>query len=417
MKIRTADAVSLRLSDVRRTVSAESLLFHIGLVLFVIQTYIFHSEYEQYLGASVSKSMRMLCLAIFLLKVLLAERSLPLRLLSTTAAVGAFVMVIQQMAGAGINLLMLIMLLLAARDIPYRSITRTMFWSCLVCMLAVLIGYKEGLFYRVAMLEEVRTREYLGFTYVTFGPIYFLNIVFCGLYTYTGRPREDNEGDPDVQPLVTWILLAVLFVWNYWFFKQTDTKLIFLVGLLFLVLYTAEIKMGISIFRNNRFTRFMAAAIFPALAVLIVGVSSCFRPNYPFWEALDDLSHNRIGLNYQGLTQYGIKPFGQVIVTNTDSLKGDYFYIDSGYVKALLNYGLFMTILILGLYAVMYVAAIRERDVVLCIWFFCLACYAVINNNIISPVENAGVLALWYCLRLRQWTRDKREQQRNSLEQ
>ncbi len=417
MRIRSRQAAPLRLADAPASVSAESLLFHLGLVLFVMQTYIFHSEYEAYLGAAVSKSMRMLCLGIFLLKVLLAERSLSLRLISVTAAVGAFIMLIQQMAGAGINLLMLVMLLLAAKDIPYRSLCRTMFWSCLFCMLAVLIGYRQGLFYRVAMLEEARTREYLGFTYVTFGPIYFLNILFCGLYAYTGYPRAENEGIADVQPAVTWFLLCAMMVWNLWFYRQTDTTLIFLVGAMFLGLYFLEIKLRISIFRNNRLTRFLAAAIFPALCLFIVVLSSCFRPGHPFWEALDDLSHNRIGLNYKGLTDYGVKLLGQVIKQNTDTLKGDYFYIDSGYVKALLNYGLILTILILAVYSFMFTAAIAGRDIVLCIWFFCLACYAVINNNIISPVENAGILAFWYCLRLRSSSRARKRKTRQPIEQ
>lgn len=409
IKIRKPDRIPVRIAQDAGMISLEELVFYAAMILYVIQTYIFHSEFEHVLGASVSKTLRMLCLFVCLAKILLAETNIAIRLVAVAGALGGFIMVIQKQADAGINLLMLVMLLLAAKDIPFRRLCKVMFWSCLACMLAVLAGFYEGTLYQPPMLEyQTRVREYLGFTYVSFGPIYFLNLLFCGLYAYTGRPTKENGGRCDEMPVRTWFILIGAAAWNYWFYKETDTTLIFLVGMLFILLYIVEIKLEIDFFRDNRFIRFLAAVVFPLLALFIYEVSVHFVPGNAFWERIDDLSHNRVGLNYEGLQKYGVHLFGQVIKQNTNTAKGEYFYIDSGYMKALLNYGFILFCVILLLYSVMFFAAVAERDIVLCMWLLCIACYAVINNNIISPVENASILAFWYCLDLLKWDREKK---------
>ena len=119
------------------------------------------------------------------------------------------------------------------------------------------------------------------------------------------------------------------------------------------------------------------------------------------------MTHNRISLAYKGITKYGVHLFGVQIVENTDSSKGTYFYIDSGYIKNLLNYGLIVLILILIYYSIILYAAIIERDKVLAIWLICIAVYSMFNNLLLSPTENGSMLAIWYALDLIRWHRQK----------
>ena len=77
-----------------------------------------------------------------------------------------------------------------------------------------------------------------------------------------------------------------------------------------------------------------------------------------------------------------------------------YFYIDSGYMKALLSYGIIFTALLLLVYMLIFRAAIRIGDRVLCIWIFCIALYSVFNNLLTSPLSNCSFLGIWYAVRM-----------------
>ena len=92
---------------------------------------------------------------------------------------------------------------------------------------------------------------------------------------------------------------------------------------------------------------------------------------------------------------------------NTDTTQGDYFYVDSGFMKNLINYGLIVFILILILYSVMLYAAIIEHDKLLTIWLICVAVYSVFNNLLLSPMENGSLFAIWHAIDLIKWHKQK----------
>ena len=159
--------------------------------------------------------------------------------------------------------------------------------------------------------------------------------------------------------------------------------------------------------RNSRLNRVLAVLLFPVTAVLSYWLCLEYGKKKPLIKMLDQMTHNRISLAYKGITRYGVHLFGIQIVENTDSTKGSYFYIDSGYIKNLLNYGLIVLIMILVYYSVILYAAIIERDKVLAIWLICIAVYSMFNNLLLSPAENGSLLAIWYALDLIKWHRQK----------
>jgi hypothetical protein len=151
----------------------------------------------------------------------------------------------------------------------------------------------------------------------------------------------------------------------------------------------------------------IAISLFPALALFNYIVAKNYNKKVAIMKKIDDLIHFRISLPNQALKKYGVHLLGTQIVENTDSTQGDYFYIDSGYIKNLINNGLIVLLLILAVYSVMLYAAILEHDKLLTIWLICVAAYSLFNNLLLYPVENGSLFAIWYAIDLIKWHRKK----------
>ena len=192
-----------------------------------------------------------------------------------------------------------------------------------------------------------------------------------------------------------------------WLYKVTDTSLPFVVAILYLFLYIMVFKFRVRWFRDTALNRVLAVLLFPAMALFNYIIVVNYNKKVPVMKQIDELIHFRLSLPNQALKKYGVHLFGAQIVENTDTTQGDYFYVDSGFMKNLINYGLIVFILILILYSVMLYAAIIEHDKLLTIWLICVAVYSVFNNLLLSPMENGSLFAIWHAIDLIKWHKQK----------
>ena len=177
--------------------------------------------------------------------------------------------------------------------------------------------------------------------------------------------------------------------------------------MLFILLYVITVKFRIPVFRNTKWGRICASSCYAVFALVMYLLCKNYNWKIPWQKKLDDFSHSRISLAFLGIRDYGVHLLGVQIKENTDATTGKYFYIDSGYIKNLLVYGLIVFVIIILFYSVIMYAAILENDRVLAIWLFCIALYSIFNNLLLSVSENAGLLAIWYALGLLKWHRKK----------
>ena len=66
--------------------------------------------------------------------------------------------------------------------------------------------------------------------------------------------------------------------------------------------------------------------------------------------------------------------------------------------KVLINYGLVFAIILFGIYAMISVAAVRNQDIVLCIWMVCIAGYSLMNNVLMDVEQCCTLFAFWYAV-------------------
>ena len=409
-------AVRLRIPQDAPRVRLDELMTFAGLIFWVVQAYIDDSGFGTIIGDEFTKLTRYVCLLIFLVRILLSDMHLAARAVSTVAAVFCAVMMVQKMSGAGITFLYIFLMIMALKDISFKKTCKVMFWTCLICYFTVVLADAVGLIGLPPMVDGDRVREYLGFRFVSFPSFYIFNIFFCGAYAYTdlrGVAREKYERGERVEKF-PWPVLAFLAVFNLYVYIKTDTNIPFLITTLFILLYVLCVYRGWNLFPNCFPMRFLAGICYPALAFFSYEVVVHYNPNSKTWLKIDEkLAHFRIRHSATGLKLYGISPLGQIVRQNGNLKSPNYFYIDSAYMKMLINYGLIFSILLFGIFSLISVAAVKNEDTVLCIWMVCIAAYSLMNNVVLNPEQNCSLFAFWYALGV--WTQRKRDKKQREL--
>ena len=409
-------AVRLRIPQDAPRVRLDELMTFAGLIFWVVQAYIDDSGFGTIIGDEFTKLTRYVCLLIFLVRILLSDMHLAARAVSTVAAVFCAVMMVQKMSGAGITFLYIFLMIMALKDISFKKTCKVMFWTCLICYFTVVLADAVGLIGLPPMVDGDRVREYLGFRFVSFPSFYIFNIFFCGAYAYTdlrGVAREKYERGERVEKF-PWPVLAFLAVFNLYVYIKTDTNIPFLITTLFILLYAACVYLGWNLFPNCFSMRFLAGICYPALAFFSYEVVVHYNPNSKTWLKIDEkLAHFRIRHSATGLKLYGISPLGQIVRQNGNLKSPNYFYIDSAYMKMLINYGLIFSILLFGIFSLISVAAVKNEDTVLCIWMVCIAAYSLMNNVVLNPEQNCSLFAFWYALGV--WTQRRRDKKQREL--
>lgn len=409
-------AVRLRIPQDAPRVRLDELMTFAGLIFWVVQAYIDDSGFGTIIGDEFTKLTRYVCLLIFLVRILLSDMHLAARAVSTVAAVFCAVMMVQKMSGAGITFLYIFLMIMALKDISFKKTCKVMFWTCLICYFTVVLADAVGLIGLPPMVDGDRVREYLGFRFVSFPSFYIFNIFFCGAYAYTdlsGVAREKYERGERVEKF-PWPVLFFLAVFNLYVYIKTDTNIPFLITTLFILLYAACVYLGWNLFPNCFPMRFLAGICYPALAFFSYEVVVHYNPNSKTWLKIDEkLAHFRIRHSATGLKLYGISPLGQIVRQNGNLKSPNYFYIDSAYMKMLINYGLIFSILLFGIFSLISVAAVKNEDTVLCIWMVCIAAYSLMNNVVLNPEQNCSLFAFWYAIGV--WTQRKRDKKQREL--
>ena len=389
-------------------ISAEEIVYYTGLVLWLAQFYMSRTIYADFYGGKLPTAVRYFCMLLFMIKIVMTEKTVWLKSAAVFLTTAAVFVVVQLNINTGMPLIQVLLLIVGAREIPFKRLCKVILWSCVVLWIIPVVLDRMGMSELTRHVYRERVREYLNFNYVSYAAIYFNNILFCSFYVYTDPDLRGPGGNYARRREISWPVLAFMAGVVIWIFMITDTSLPFAIALLYILLYVAVIKLRAPVLNNNLFNRIAAVLLFPVLALITYLICKNYKSRVPIMKKLNQLSHTRIELASQGLKQYGVHLFGIQIKENTDTTKGAYFYIDSGYIKNLINYGLIVLIMILVFYSIILYAAVIERDKVLIIWMICIAIYSMFNNLLLSPTENGSILAIWYALDLIKWHREKK---------
>ena len=399
------DCVKFDIRGIR--VSAEEIIFYTGLILWYSQFYISRTIFMDLFGGRLITAVRYFCMLIFAVMIVLSEKTVHMRAAAVFITAAAVFVVVQRQVNTGMPLIQVLLLIFAARDVSFRRICKVSLWACTLLWVLPVMVDRIGIFQLEKDVYKNRVREFLNYNYVSYPSIYFNNIIFCALYVNTEPRRRGRGGNYAARKTASWPLIFLLSAVSIWLYAVTDTAFPFAIGMLFITLYVLTVKFKIPVVSNTRWHRVIASSCYGVFALVTFLMCKFYNWQIPWQKKLDDFCHYRISLAFVGIKDYGVHLLGVQIKENTDVSTGRYFYIDSGYIKNLLGYGVIVFIMIILFYTIITYASVLENDQVLAIWMLCIALYSIFNNLMLSVSENAGLLAIWYALGLLKCHRKK----------
>lgn len=273
--------------------------------------------------------------------------------------------------------------------VDFDKVCKAVFWGELFDFLFVLLSAKIGIITDYIQIYEGRRRDCLGATFPGYMPIIYINIVFCGLYSFF-KTKDDLKKN--------WYLLIAFGLGAYYIFKVNNTRqnmVMTFAGIILFILLV--IFSGFNI--NNKFMKIFGVIITPLCCFLIFYASYKFSWSDPKTYAINQILSGRLQFNKMGLDRYGLSLFGNSFETNMGSSINeyrDYFFIDSGYVEDGVRYGILFLLMIIVLYSYLLYHAVTNNHLAMAVWLIMLAGYNMINNMTFSVVTNTSILVFWH---------------------
>lgn len=257
-----------------------------------------------------------------------------------------------------INIFDLALFIYSARNIDMKKVMKTALILNIVMMLFIVISSMTGIIKnQVWYRPDSSVRYGVGYTFTTFISNYFFHMVLIGIYL-----KDFKKLDKKVE-IIGYIVILLI---NYCIYKITDTKAVFYLMNLLVVIYLLNkvIKKDLkdSFIKSN-----LCKYCFPLFTIGTFILTMIYNDSIPIFLKLNNILSGRLALGKNAIQIFGIKPFGQYIVWNNtwdNSLEVNwmYNYVDSSYINIMVNFGLVIMIII-------------------CIGFFVVGKNAILNNQ------------------------------------
>lgn len=197
------------------------------------------------------------------------------------------------------------------------------------------------------------------------------HILFCSImYTYVRKTLHFSE-------------ILILTLLNYLLYKLCTTRLPFYVYLIFIIAYLVFCKYNVFKSINHKLLKMYSAVAFSSLCILCVVMALKYDYRDPVFFEIDQWVSGRIALSHVAFSRYDIKLFGQYVEMQ-GNIYGEnqfnYFFIDSGYILGLIQYGLLFTICFIVMYSILYYYSCITNDKKLFVWISIVALFNVING-------------------------------------
>lgn len=276
------------------------------------------------------------------------------------------------------NVLQSSLLIMAAYNIPFSHIVRmcikTLVVVFAIVLLAVSVGLIEDRLYDRELDSFGRSFAHdIGFKYYGYYAYLGMGFVQCCLYLWRRRLN------------VVKILFLILFSYVFFLLSTTRLQLYACVAFIIAIIVLPHFPKKIL---NNKFLAIIAIVAYPLICFIQYYVSKYFILSL-FYDGYDELNHamsGRLSLNEEAFIRYDVNLWGNDLDFNAGTnYKGEYFYIDSGYLHVLLGDGLVFISMILLMYSILTYKIFKARAYYLYIW---IAIYAVLN------ISNGFLVAL-----------------------
>ncbi|WP_373589196.1 hypothetical protein [Actinobacillus succinogenes] len=280
---------------------------------------------------------------------------------------------------------------LFAKYISFNNILKAFLFTTLICILFTICSSIFQLYEYSSMDAMYRSdgsfREPLGYKY----PTYIANV---SLYVYIvwGAIRRNK---------LSLLELLLFFCSNLMVYLYTDTRTIFyLVNLfIFSILLIKILNISYRTFFIGRILGFLSSFGFFILAGLSIYLIINYNPDIEWMDKLNKILSGRLYYGNKGFSEYGISLLGQKVeyidvldLTGYNSL----FVIDSGYFRALMDYGIVLFSMIAFGFKYVGDKIVKENDIYYGVILGIMMLDLLVNPHIMSLDFNPFIFLLSY---------------------
>lgn len=240
----------------------------------------------------------------------------------------------------------------------------------------------------IIITRAERQRFSLGFIYPLETMTFFLFLVICYVYI---KGKNFNIKDFILIQVVAYLLYAL---------TDARTSYFLVVGVSILALIYEKTKIENILKKIS--PKFCYAMVF-ALVLSILGCGYFYNKDNIILSRLNDLLSTRLELMYRAFQSYGLSLFGEKIKwvgfggqTDPALVEKIYNFVDCGYAKMLLDYGIVFSLFVCVGYAIMYKHAIQKKDYILMLAVTMVLLVSIMEPRIVSIEMNPFVLLLGF---------------------
>lgn len=186
---------------------------------------------------------------------------------------------------------------------------------------------------------------------------------------------------------MSWLEILMWVIVNFVVFYFTTLRLTFYLGIFSLALYVIFVKFNwLKI--NNKTIKNILVMCFPVTIIGTILFYYFYDGNNILYAQLNLFSSGRLQLGHVAFERYPINLFGHLIETSVAIRTTEHFYLDSGYIYAILGYGIFFSILVVLMYSCLCGFACDKNDKALLIWLISVSVFTISNNVWVDIATN-----------------------------
>lgn len=291
---------------------------------------------------------------------------------------GTIIVLISSVTSESNTLLTLWIFILAARKIDFQELLKIDFYTKFILVIVVSLLYFLGFTGNSTFYSYFGTiRSSIGFANPNVFGYYIFSI--CADYIYLNGER--------IKFYHIVILIVMALIVGYVSYSRTSILLITLLA--FITSMSKIVKNVI----NKRIAKIICLSLFLIFSLFSYVVANNYDSSDKNYYMINELLSGRVLNASRYLKKYDINLIGQKIELTTNDRSYTY-YLDNGYIKLLLNYGLLTFLVIFLIYYANIYTAYKKQNIVLILLFAMYLIYGISENAIF--LLNGNVFLLYF---------------------
>lgn len=366
-------------------IKISDMLFLFPFFVYLINKSMSTTMFNVYMSNTVTRIINIFLIINVFIKVVIFDRYSINEIIRISILV--FTALICFLLTRQIEIINIIILIIGAKDVSFLKIVKIYFYITLSITIIAMISAEIGIIEHIVTQRNGVPRYAFGSIYCTNFAAHIFYLIISYFYINYNKLSVLNS-----------VVFGLLGIFVYIFCgARLDSISIMIVTIFSFYVSLNKNKIFIKNKKLNIINKIVLIYSVLICAIISIVITLLYNPSNTKMVALDRLLSNRLNQGMKGITEYGIKLFGERIIMRgnggtSESVITNYFFIDSSYLSIALKYGIIMLILLCFYYAIFNKNKIKNGDILLPILILFVAINSLVAHHFIDIAYNPFIL-------------------------